>query len=171
MSDVIYDSANRRFAWPRIASEPVFALAMHWSTLAKNGRPPLRERFTPLDLPARDWKNLYLLDVGPQSGEFRLRVHGTYLVDAAGTDCTGRRLNEDEIPGCTRTALYRMLPRAVSPGLPQYHKGETLFRMPDWKRGVEQVMCPLADEHGRIVSIIGAVEFAPMAKSVELADA
>lgn len=171
MNDVTYDSATRRFLWPEIDSEPVQALATHWSTLAKNGRPPLRERFTPLDLPARGWKNLYLLDVGPRSGEFRLRVHGTYLVDAAGTDFTGRRLNEDEIPGCTRTALYGMLPRAVSPGLPQYYKGETLFRMPDWMRGVEQVMCPLADAQGRVVSIIGAVEFAPMAKSAELADA
>jgi hypothetical protein len=171
MTDVVYDSMNRRFTWPKIDSEPVQALAAHWSALAKNGRPPMRERFTPLDLPARGWKNLFLLDLCPKSREFVVRVHGTYLVESSGGDFTGRRMNETEIPGSTRTALYRLLQRIVAAGAPQYYKGETLFRPPNWMRDVEQALCPLIDENGRIASIIGAAEFAPMTKSFELAEA
>lgn len=167
MTDVVYDSMNRRFAWPEIASEPVRALASHWSTLTENGQAPLRERFTPLDLPARAWKNLFLIDICPQSREFIVRVHGTYLVEATGADFTGRRMNETEIPGSTRRALYGLLQRIADVGVPQYYKGETLFRPPSWMHDVEQALCPLADESGRVVSVIGAAEFAPMGKSVE----
>jgi hypothetical protein len=169
MTDVIYDSTNRRFIWPTITSEPVQALAAHWSALAKNGQVPLRERFTPLDLPARGWKNLFLLDLCPASGDFLVRVHGTYLVESSGGDFTGRRVNEAEIPGSTRTALYRLIHRIAEIGAPQYYKGETLFRPPNWMRDVEQALCPLADENGRIVSIIGAAEFAPIGKPAEAA--
>ena len=169
MTDVIYDSTNGRFAWPRIASEPVRALASHWSTLTKNGQAPLRERFTPLDLPARAWKNLFLMDICPQSREFIVRVHGTYLVEATGADFTGRRMNETEIPGSTRRALYGLLQRIADVGAPQYYKGQTLFRPPNWMRDVEQALCPLTDERGRVISIIGAAEFAPMGKPAEAA--
>jgi hypothetical protein len=167
MTDVLYDSTNRRFAWPEIVSEPVRALAAHWSTLAENGRTPLREHFTPLDLPARGWKNLFLMDICPQSREFIVRVHGTYLVEATGADFTGRRMNETEIPGSTRRALYGLLQRVAAIGAPQYYNGKTLFRPPNWMRDVEQALCPLADEDGRVVSIIGAAEFAPMGSYVE----
>jgi len=167
MTDVVYDSTNHRFAWPSIDSEPVQALAAHWSALAQNGQPPLRERFTPLDLPARGWKNLFLLDLCPTSREFVVRVHGTYLVESSGGDFTGRRMNETEIPGSTRTALYRLVQRIAATGMPQYYKGETLFRPPNWMRDVEQALCPLVDDSGRIASIIGAAEFAPMGKAAE----
>ncbi|MBL0929436.1 MAG: PAS domain-containing protein [Alphaproteobacteria bacterium] len=169
MTDVIFDSTNRRFAWPKIASEPVRALATHWSILAKNGQAPLRERFTPLDLPARSWKNLFLLDFHAQSREFIVRVHGTYLVEATGADFTGLRMNESEIPGCTRRALFGLLQRIAADGAPQYYKGETLFRPPNWMRNVEQALCPLADEDGRLAAVIGAAEFAPMGKPAEAA--
>lgn len=167
MNDVNYDSKNHGFEWPAIASDAVQALATHWSTLAVGGQAPARERFTPLDLPPRAWKNLFLLDFFPETGEFRVRVHGTYFADAAGIDLTGRRLNDAEIPGCTRTAMYPLLPRIVASGRPQYYKGPTLFRFPDWIRGIEQALCPLADETGRIAAIIGAGEYAPIAHSAE----
>jgi hypothetical protein len=160
MNDVLYDSKSAQFNWPTIASEPVRALAAHWSILARDGHAPRRERFTPLDLPARGWKHLFLLDVDPASHEIRCRVHGTYLVEAAGRDFTGMRMIESEIPGCTRTALYPLVKRLIETGRPQYYKGPTLFRPPNWQRDVEQVLCPLTDAHGRLCAAIGAVEYA-----------
>lgn len=171
MSDVLFDSDAQRFLWPEIGSEPVRALATHWSSLAANGRAPRRHSFTPLDLPARGWKNLFLLELCPHSGEYVVRVHGTYLVESAGADLTGRRVTEAEIPGCTKTATYGLLQRLATAGTPQYYKGDTFFRPPNWIRVVEQALCPLADESGRVASVIGAAEFVPMTKSVELADA
>lgn len=171
MNDVLFDSATKRFLWPEIGSESVRALATHWSTLARDGVAPARARFTPLDLPARVWKNLLLLELCPQSREFVVRVQGTYLVEAAGADLTGKRVNETEIPGSTRRALYGLLQRIAETGTPQYYKGDTLFRVPDWTRHVEQVMCPLTDTDGHVAAVIGAVEFAPVPSPRKLIDA
>ena len=171
MNDVLFDSATKRFLWPEIGSESVRALATHWSTLARDGVAPARARFTPLDLPARVWKNLLLLELCPQSREFVVRVQGTYLVEAAGADLTGKRVNETEIPGSTRRALYGLLQRIAETRTPQYYKGDTLFRAPDWTRHVEQVMCPLTDTDGHVAAVIGAVEFAPVPSPRKLIDA
>lgn len=134
-------------------------LYQYWRSLKRTDGVPLKQAFNPIDLPGSVWPRIFMLDIldGPEN--YRVRLLGTYLVDAYSRDLTGHRLVESEMPGITASATWRMLPALVAKREAQYYFGPTNFKFGDMYKRIEQVLMPLADDRGDIRYAIGGIDF------------
>ncbi len=132
----------------------------YWASLGPGGgKLPGRRDFDPLAVPHL-LPNVMLLDVVGQPPRFRYRLVGTRMVDALGSDLTGRWLDE-----------AHSRPGGGKPQFPSYekvaHEGVS-----DWRRGpphfmsyldkcteVERVFLPLATDGRQVDMILTIVVF------------
>lgn len=152
-------SGAARYARPEIKSPLLEILFEYWEKLAANVGVPQKTIFNPIDVPGTVWPRIFIIDILEGVRNYRVRLLGTYLVDAYGQDFTGCNMNDGEIPRITQSATYRLLPKLQSSGLPQHYFGPTPFRYTDSYREVEQVLMPLADPIGRIAYAVGGVDY------------
>jgi hypothetical protein len=134
-------------------------LYRYWRSLAPAGEVPRKCAFNPIDLPGAVWPRIFLLDILEGRQNYRVRLLGTYLVDACGRDLTGLHLVESEIPRIERSATWRMLPALVVEREPQYYFGPTSFRFGDVYQRIEQILMPLADDYGDVRYALGGLDF------------
>ena len=131
----------------------------YWRSLAPRDSIPFKDAFDPLGLRPLALPRVFLIDILAEERSYRLRLQGTYLVNAYGVDFTGRYMNDSEIPNVTKSRTYRLLHQIVASGEPQYDMGPTSFRFTDYYTDVEQVVMPLTDRSGRITHVVGAVDY------------
>jgi len=136
--------------------EPLWS---YWHRLARESRPPPKSRFDVVDLPADSWSRLILFDVLEGANSYRVRVMGTYLVEAYGSDFTGCLLVDSAIPRVTNSASYKLLPRVVESRAPQHYLGPCGFRLGPGFDDVAMVLLPLTDAGGRVAYAIGSIHY------------
>lgn len=135
------------------------ALWSYWHRLADEASPPAKRRFDIVALPTDSWSRLILFDVLDGARDYRVRVMGTYLVEAYGADFTGRRLVDAEIPRVTNSASYQLLGRAVETRAPQHYLGPCGFQLGPGLDDVAMVVLPLTDAAGRVAHAIGSIHY------------
>ncbi|MBL8805565.1 MAG: PAS domain-containing protein [Rhodospirillales bacterium] len=143
----------------RIRCPHLLELYEYWARMADGGRLPQRRRFDPLELSGPVWPRLFLIETASRPEECRVRVLGTYLVGAYGREFTGCRCTDAEIPRFSKSTTYRLLRDILHEKTPQYAYAETQFRFNDDYRHCEQVLLPLADDHGGLAAAVGAIDF------------
>lgn len=131
----------------------------YWRMLAPAGGLPDKSRFDVLALPPASWSRLFVVDMGAGEQSFTMRVVGTYLVRIYGRDMTNRPLTDAEMPGITQSWGYRFLQDMRSKPAPMHFRGETIYRYKDALARVEQVLVPFADDAGRCVTVVGAINY------------
>lgn len=136
-------------------THPVLAaLWTHWDLArqATGGR-PTRAAVDPLGLPAAAWRHCFLLDVGAEG--FRVRLFGTFMVELAGCDPTGRMLFGRSAETETR-GDGRVFTAVVRDGLPYVsrHALRGLGGAPDVPV-METLLLPLFDSTGGVSMIFG----------------
>ncbi|MCZ8310003.1 MAG: PAS domain-containing protein [Magnetospirillum sp.] len=152
-------SSPARYPRPEIKCQLLETLFGYWESLNSRAGIPEKLSFNPIDIPGLVWPRIFMIDILEGLRNYRVRLLGTYLVDAYGQDFKGCRLDDDEIPRITQSATYRLLPKLQLSGKPQYFFGTTPFRYTDSYREVEQVLMPLADSTGRIAYAVGGVDY------------
>ncbi len=135
--------------------EPLWS---YWHRLA-GGAPPPKSRFDIVDLPTGSWSRLIMFDVLDGTNSYRVRVMGTYLVEAYGADFTGRLLVDSAIPRVTRSASYKLLPRVVETRAPQHYLGPCGFQIGPGFDDVAMILLPLTDTVGLITYAIGSIHY------------
>ena len=140
-------------------NEHIQALFAYWDALPKFLDSPRKTDFDPVDLAVKVWPRLFMVDILEGQNEYRLRLLGTYLVEAYGRDFTGARFVDSEIPNVTRSQTYRLLGDLVATQKPQHYLGPTEFRFITDYAICEQILLPLVDDKGRIAHVVGAIDF------------
>jgi hypothetical protein len=131
----------------------------YWRSLAPSNALPAKSSFDPIGLPPAALPRVFMIDNLVGSSNYRLRLLGSYLVNAYDRDFTGHDLIDSQIPNVTRSRTFRLLNEMLSTRLPQYDIGPTVFRFNDRYTTVEQVLLPLTDEAGCIAFAVGAVDY------------
>ena len=119
------------------------------------GRLPGRADFDPVGMP-KLLPHLTLFDVELEPLRFRVRLAGTYVVEAAGVEMTGRYL--DELEDIERT-LDRCR-RLVETGMPYFHADVPLTWSPHHYKTYTVLGLPLAADGKTVDKILGALTFA-----------
>jgi PAS domain len=129
----------------------------HWAALRPAAdRLPGRRHFDPMAVPQL-LPNIVLLDVEGRPPRFRYRVVGTRMVDALGTDLTGRWLDEAHARDGEPPPQFPSYDRVVATGAPEWRRGKPHFTSYiDRCTEIERVFLPLAG-NGRDVDMILAV--------------
>jgi hypothetical protein len=142
-------------------------LFSYWSGIALQGALPgavaPRKFFDIVDVPLPVWPRTFMMDVLEGTGNYRVRVLGSYLVQIHGHDDTGRRLVDAEIPGATHSRTYALLERMMHERAPVRYWGPTSLRFSGIDTPHEQIVLPLGDDAGRITTALGAVDYPEVA--------
>lgn len=114
-----------------IRAEEIKVFLDTWLALHPGDRLPGRQHFEPLDM-IELWPHLVFVDVHRDPLRFRVRVHGTKVVEAVGLDATGSYL-EDAIVDFTDSAARKSRCRVAEYGVPQHRFGPATIRIrADW---------------------------------------
>ncbi len=135
----------------------------YWASL-KNGRSlPRRKDFRPAAI-VRRLPTVSLIEIGRDGACFRYRLAGTGLRETFGEDLTGRCL--DDVPGIRDFAGWRAVCEGVATSaapasgfMPLQLEGRPAL-VQAWLR------LPLADENGRVSTILGYDRFLPVQRRV-----
>ena len=136
---------------------PLRELLACWIRIHPGDRLPARAAFDPLDVPGI-LPHLVLTDVVRDPYRFRVRVMGTAVVAAMGSDFTGKYLDE-VFPDAGEQLLVRHRIEVAESGLPSYRYGKssTPFRL-DFA-ALERVFLPLASDGSEVDVILSAVVY------------
>lgn len=135
------------------------SLFEYWNSLRQAGGIPLKSGFDPINLPTTLWPRLHMIDIPRDGGVNRNRLLGTYIAEAVGSDFTGRRLTDDEIPGMSGSVTFHLLQQLLSSSEPQHYYGPSRFLGVSRFAAHEQILLPLYDEEGQIVAAVGALDY------------
>jgi len=102
----------------------IAAIYDYWQSLWRDGKPPSRAAFDPVDIP-RLLPNIWLLDVVHQEPlRFRYRLIGTHVAKARAMDRTGQFMDE-EFPNFYDGRVFATLRDVVTTRLPAWRRGPT----------------------------------------------
>lgn len=136
---------------------PIWSL---WNEARRvTGGRPTRAAIDPLALPASAWRHCFLLDAGTDG--FRVRLFGTFMVELAGCDPTGRILFAHG-PDAEGRGDGRVFTQVLQERRP-YRCLHTLAGF-NGNRGVpimETVLLPLFDDSGAVTMIFGGGALPP----------
>jgi len=148
------DSVTHEIHHP--ALQAVFA---YWSGLEAAAGLPLRSSMSPMDMPRESLPRVFLIEFLDDEETYRLRLQGTYMVDAYQQDFTGRKMVDAEMPGISKSVTLKLLKKMRADRAPQHFYGPTEFRFTDFYTDHEQILLPLIDGTGRITMALGAIDF------------
>jgi len=160
--------AGTDFAHPSVAAArtildspvnpKIAALIRYWLDIHPGRALPSRDDFDPIDVPTL-LPHLVLTRVEAGGSRFLVRLMGTAVVLAFGTDYTGYHLDET-VPNFTETLSYKLRARVVESGLPAYRQGEATIPFRLDFAPVEQVHLPFAGD-GETVDLILSMTIYP----------
>ncbi len=135
----------------------VRALYEYWRSIHPGpGRLPGRAAVDPMAIP-RLLPYIMLLDVVGQPPRFRYRLIGTRMVDALGTDFTGRWLDEAHVRPDGSLPVFPSYVRVATQGLHDWRRGAPHFAgYLDRCTELERIFLPLATD-GKTVDMILAI--------------
>lgn len=143
-----------------IECETIKAVVEYWQALGSSGGIALKSAFDPVALPPAAWPRLFMVEKPHGETAFRLRLMGTYVVGAIGTDFTGCRLLEAEIPGIMRSVTFNLVSRLFDANETQHYRGAPTFPLSLQYQLHEQVVLPLYGDASDIVAAVGAIDYA-----------
>lgn len=129
----------------------------YWISIHPRTRLPSREDFDPLDVP-KALPHLVLTDVERNPYRFRIRLMGTSVVEAIGSDFTGGYL--DEVwPGSEDQLIIRHRIAVAESGMPSYRYGvsPTPFRL-DFAP-LERIFLPFSSDGISVDKILSMVVY------------
>jgi hypothetical protein len=141
----------------------------------RNARPvPTRSSFDPVEIPSL-LPHLMLTEAVEGGEDFRYRVVGTAVVEAAGMDFTGRRQQELLPPGPYRDYVLGLSQTVMREQRPLYSESSYRCQLLS-DRWTSRLMLPLAREDGTIGFILagqvfGARPLAPPGRPIVESDA
>jgi len=141
---------------PVITTPQLQALVELWAARRRGDLLPCRSDFTDQDL--RPWfGNLLMVDVVDGPHQFRFRLMGTSLVDAASRELTGKFFDEVDISGYEPDVLedYAETVRRRTPFCKIRHYNPTPGTFMDHWRDYERLLLPLASDGRKIDRILG----------------
>lgn len=135
----------------------VRALYEYWRSIHPGpGRLPGRAAVDPMAIPQL-LPYIMLLDVVGQPPRFRYRLIGTRMVDALGTDFTGRWLDEAHVRPDGSLPVFPSYVRVATQGLHDWRRGAPHFAgYLDRCTELERIFLPLATD-GKTVDMILAI--------------
>ena len=152
-------SKSSEMAEPEILHPALRAIHTYWTGLQSDGGLPRRSSLSPADIPREALPRVFLIEFLDDEAAYRLRLQGTYMVDAYQQDFTGRKMIDEEIPGISKSVTLKLLERLRADRAPQHFHGPTAFRVTDFYTEHEQILLPLTDRTGRICMALGAIDF------------
>ncbi|BCW90061.1 hypothetical protein sos41_32290 [Alphaproteobacteria bacterium SO-S41] len=133
----------------------------YWASLKRDGALPRRADFKPAAI-VRRLPTISLVDVDLSGEGFRYRLAGTGLREAFSQDLTGRALEQEDW-----RAIYRDIAASAAPAsgyMPLLRKDRPSL-VQAWLR------LPLADDDGRVTTILGYDRFIPLQRKMTAAPA
>jgi hypothetical protein len=141
---------------PVITTSQLRSLAELWESKRRGDLIPCRSDFSDADL--RPWfGNLLMVDVVEGPHQFRFRLMGTSLVDAASRELTGKFFDEADISGYEPDVLedYAETVRTRAPFCKTRRYNPTPGTFMEHWRIYERLLLPLAADGSRIDRILG----------------
>lgn len=128
-------------------------LARYCQSLAGDREMPRRQDFRPSQAPSI-LEGLFLVDVLPGENDYYFSLFGAQISMMYGFDMTKRRLSTLEVAD-VREAVRKTYDEIVKIRRPVYLRGK--YTWPGQELPVERLLIPLADDEGRLATILGAV--------------
>lgn len=97
---------------------------------------------------------IFLVDIIFETDDYRYSLFGVHLPKLYGIDLGGKKLSEVD-DASARAFFRKTYDQVVEDGRPQYVSGQYVW--PDRVIGVERLLVPMANDEGRLSSIIGLV--------------
>jgi hypothetical protein len=131
---------------------PLQSLLEYWLSKRAGAPMPLRTAIDPLDIPLL-LPHLMLTEPVESGADFRYRLVGTAVVEAAGIDFTGRRQSELLAPGAYRDYVLGLSRAVMEERRPLYSESSyRALRLSD--RWTARLMLPLASATGGVGYIL-----------------
>jgi hypothetical protein len=152
------DGVTFEVALSRNVSAPeLTTLLMYWQMRAAGRLAPSRAEISAKDIPSV-LRNLHLYEVQDEGRAFRLRLLGTQLVEAVGSDPTGKIVTEND-PEPMYQRVYQGLQQVLKRRSPIYMLARR-SAMPQMSfLPTESLLLPLSDDGKTIDKILAATIF------------
>lgn len=136
-------------------------LYRYWLGKRAGRRVPARADINPIELPARLWPNLMLLDLlcdGP-SLLIHFRLTGTHIDRAFGRNATGEFFNEQLVSNARyRTYIQALYEEIVGSGMPVYSENIFQLAIQPVPMLTRRLSLPLADDGVNVdMALVGAM--------------
>ena len=137
-----------------ISSPALQRLYDYWDARRRDGRLPCRADVDPIEIPFV-LGNVLLVEVLRSPMRFRIRLHGTHLVQRAGYDLTGRMT--EELPNTEfRTLARKSFTQVAAEGTPLLSKRDRELAGKSYR--YESLMLPLANDGAEVdMLLIGLI--------------
>ena len=149
-------------------SKAVIEFHDYWLSHVDGDRLPRRADLDPLiEIPTLV-PDVFLVDVLPDSPDFRVRLMGTRVVERLGLETTGKMISE-WTRGAYREAILALLRATINHRRPVY--SVTNFIHPERAQAVvERLMVPLVNDDGKVVIVATFQLFHQFARAEVLRD-
>ncbi len=139
---------------------PLREIRDYWASKCGGRAIPRRADIDPLELPAQHMPYLSILDVLPQTNDFRFRVIGTGITERLGRDSTGKTVRE----------VYAAADRETRDWMLEVYQAVVTHKRPVLKRGTlrmvqkefvdfEALHVPLSEDGERVSMLFGRTHF------------
>ena len=138
-------------------ADPLFmSLYKFWNEMRDGKALPRVADFDILNLEPVVWPYLIYADVIGEPADFHYRVTGTEVDLANGFNSRGMILSS--LPNMNTQVLLKEFRRMVQRGRPRRSEGVFITGDSHFE-SVSRLVCPLADDTGQVVRLLGAVRF------------